>query len=43
MEYQVCEFTELVRWVQDRDGVYWVNPKYLDEFLELYDLMTVKK
>lgn len=36
MEYQLCNFTAGVKWVQDREGIYWVNPEYLDEFLAIY-------
>lgn len=43
MEYRLCVFTEWVKWVQDREGVYWVNPTYLDEFLNLFDTLALKK
>lgn len=38
MEYRLCGFTPRVKWLQDQWGVYWVNPAYLDEFLELYGI-----
>jgi hypothetical protein len=36
MEYRLGKFSPAVRWIRDREGVYWVNSEYLDEFLRLY-------
>jgi len=36
MEYRLCDFTDWVKWVRDQQGLYWVNPKYLQEFLDRY-------
>lgn len=43
MEYRLCVFSEQIRWVQDREGVYWVNPLYLEEFCELFASLALKK
>jgi hypothetical protein len=36
MEYRLWTFSPAVKWVLDREGVYWVNSEYIDEFLRLY-------
>lgn len=36
MRYRLCVFSEGVKWVQDQYGIFWVNEKYLAEFLQLY-------
>jgi len=38
MEYRLWTFSRCVKWVRDREGVYWVNREYLAEFLHLYCL-----
>lgn len=38
MEYRLCALSSRVKWIRDREGVYWVNRDYLEEFLRLYRL-----
>ncbi len=38
MKYRLCAFSPGVKWIRDREGVYWVNREYLEEFLHLYCL-----
>lgn len=38
-KYRLCAFSPGVKWLQDREGVFWVNPVYFGEFiLHLYSL-----
>ena len=36
MKYRLCAFSPVVKWIRDREGVYWVNSEHLEEFLRIY-------
>jgi len=43
MKYRLCAFSEGVKWLQDQWGVYWVNPQFLDEFMQTYNTGEYEK
>ncbi len=36
MKYRLWSFSPGVKWLLDREGVYWVNRMYFAEFKDLY-------